>query len=78
MIVSLLIAVYTRYKNIGFGITLVGTFFAILIIVKSMDFRCPKCKRRYDMRSWPKFCPHCGTSLEEGNDGNANRFQEKE
>lgn len=43
------------------GISLLGAFF---LIVKSMGFKCPKCDRRYDVRSRPKFCPHCGTSFE--------------
>lgn len=74
MIASLLIAAYTRYKIIGVvGIAFVGPLFAIFLIVKSLDFRCPKCRRRYDMRSLAKFCPHCGAALEEDGDGNDNR-----
>ncbi len=36
----------------------------IILGFKSMDFKCPKCHKHYDVRSRPKFCPHCGAKLE--------------
>jgi len=43
---------------------IIAVAWAAFLCYKGRDFKCPKCKKIYDMRSWPKFCPHCGAPLE--------------
>ena len=45
-------------------IFIIGMAWAAFLCYKGRDFKCPKCKKIYDMRSWPKYCPHCGAPLE--------------
>lgn len=54
------------WSTFWLGVAILG---AIILIVYSMGFRCPKCHKQLDVRSLHKFCPHCGASLEEKDSG---------
>ena len=63
--ISVFFADYYRQSIVAFFIFAGGSILSgIFLIVKSMGFKCPKCNKRFDVRSRPRFCPHCGSSLE--------------
>ncbi len=63
---SVWIAETTQYRLQALYIWgIIGLPGCAFLIIKSMSFKCPKCKKRYGMRDWPKFCPHCGAALED-------------
>ena len=65
LVALLFFIIATPYKDFATpAVVILGVLGLLFPVHKAMDFRCPKCKKVYDMRSWPKFCPHCGAPLE--------------
>ena len=71
MLASMFVMASTSCQVLGVAIVFfIGTGWAVFLCYKARDFKCPKCKKIYDMRSWPKFCPHCGAPLETDDSNN--------